>query len=330
MKAVITGNGRIARAILHFIKEFDLDIDIEIYNPGSSLNNTDLIIGTLPSGLGEESLKLAIENKIDLIDLADLETDFYINNSKKINESGITVLPGCGFCPGLVNFILGKEFKNNNKIDTVTVKAGSLSPVKSYFPFLWCFEDMVLEFLNPSYQIVNNKKMEFPAFDGYEEEKLFDIDTESYLCQSGFENLLSKAGQVNNFYYRNIRPKGFMHFFKFMHNYGFFNEYNLISTKTVLEKKVEDNISCSTITISHPLNISKWVIKSFSKKDEKLNSMQKITSLFTIAVLRLLLNNKINIKGLIFAEDIGSNSSIFDEVIAFLKKNEILIENKSN
>ena len=323
IKINIIGGGRIANALLYYIDSLKINAQAKISEDEKDIQNADLLIGVLPSIFGEQALEYALKYKKDLIDLADLETDFYIENENKINEAGIKVLPGAGFCPGLVNFILGHEFSQHKKIDTLEVKAGSISEKPNFYPFLWCFEDMVLEFLNPSIQLVNKKQKKFEAFAGFETETLFGIETESYLCQSGFENLLDNAPvEINNFYYRNVRPVGFKPFFEFMHNYGFFKEENREQTKAVVENAQDDNISLSTIKIENDGKSKKWVMKSFSKVSEDLNSMQKITSLYAIAMIKLYLDGKID-AGLTFGEKLGAHAGIFDKIISFMNKNGV-------
>ncbi len=322
----IIGNGRIAKAIQHFVDEMRIPAVLHIDRPEELSKYSDLLIGTLPGGLGEKSLHLALKHKIDLIDLADLETDFYLEHKSAIEEQGITVICGAGFCPGLVNFILGHVFQNFDRIAQLVVKAGSLSPQANFFPFLWCFEDMVLEFLHPSEQLVDGAKKVFPAFAGYETSSLFGIACESYLCQSGFENLLDNAPvEIRNFAYRNIRPVGFMHFFQFMHNYGFFDEAHLLQTKKMVESKQADNISCATITVENERMKNHWTISCSAPARASLNSMQRITALFCVAILKLFLEKQITSKGLIFCEQLGADHSIFEKVMPFLKAHGIVI-----
>ena len=71
----------------------------------------------------------------NLIDVSDLDPEFYLERKTRIEKSGITVIAGCGFSPGLVNLILGKELSLHPDIQEIEVKAGSLSPNKHFFPF---------------------------------------------------------------------------------------------------------------------------------------------------------------------------------------------------
>lgn len=329
MKIVLTAKGRIARAVVYYLQKLKICDAVEFLNHESQITKCSLLIGTLASGIGEKSLALALRHKKNLLDLADLDTGFYINKRKDIEKAGIAVVAACGFCPGLVNFILGNEIENQDKIKSIEVEAGSLSKKRDYFPFLWCFEDMVLEFLYPSWQIIQGEKKKFPAFGGYRRDKIYGIPAETYLAQSGFENLASGA-KIKDFTYRNIRPLGFRHFFRFLNNYGLFDKRNITSTKKLLEARKEDNFSLARITILTPRQEILWQIKSFSKENESLNSMQKLTALFASLISGAVLKKNMVEKGLIFCEDMGKDSYLFKDILLGLRRQGISVTRRAS
>jgi len=330
MRIRIIGSGRISKALLVYFKKFGLEHEVGFLTDQSQVRSCDVLLGVLPGGLGEKSLKLALRYGKDLVDLSDLDTDFYLQNKAAAEKKRIKVIPGCGFCPGLVNLILGREIAVNSAIKEIEVKAGSLSPKRFYFPFLWCFEDLVLEFLLPSWQKINGRKKNFPPFGGYREEIICGIPSETYYAQSGFENL-TRDLKIPTFTYRNIRPLGFAHMFRYLHNYGMFEKEFLSVTKSLLERKTEDNLSFSEITIgiSRDTKIC-WQIKSFSGKNEKLNSMQKITALFTATMARMFLEGRIQGYGMLFCETIGKDEKLFNDVLRIMRNEGISITRTTN
>src|SRR3989338_6762395 len=322
---VILGNGRIARAISCYLnKNRTADKITLLTNAGKEVKGCALIIGALAGSLGQDRLKLALRYKKPLIDVSDLDAEFYLKRKTRIEKSGITVIAGCGFSPGLVNLILGKELFLNPGIREIEVKAGSLSPNKHFFPFLWCFEDLILEHQIPSWQILKDKKKKFPPFAGYQKEKFFRVEAESYLCASGFENLLENPG-LKSFQCRVVRPDGFRTFFNFLQNQEFLKKESLMLSKKILEARKQDNFSLSEIIISTKNKRIIWHLKSHSRKEEGLNSMQKITAAVPALIAKLLLDNKIKQPGLVFMENLGRDKLIFDSVLSGLRKEGIAI-----
>lgn len=322
---VILGNGRIARAISCYLKKNRPGYKVTLLTKGGNeIKECALIIGALAGSLGQDCLKLALRYKKNLIDVSDLDPEFYLERKARIEKSGITVIAGCGFSPGLVNLILGKELSLNPDIQEIEVKAGSLSPNRHFFPFLWCFEDLILEHQIPSWQILEGKKKKFPPFAGYRKEKFFGIEAESYLCASGFENLLEKP-ELKSFQCRVVRPDGFMTFFNFLQNQGFLKKENLMLSKKIMEAPKEDNFTLSEIILLTKSKKILWRLKSHSRKEENLNSMQKITASVPALTAKMLLDNKIKQSGLVFMEDLGRDRFIFNSVLGGLRREGIMI-----
>jgi len=323
-KVAVAGDGRISRAVLHFFNRQNRDIRAFPLENEKDLRNADLITGALAGEIGERCLDLALKYRKDLVDVSDVDPEIYQARGKEIGKSGITVIPGCGFCPGIVNFLLGRETCSPVRVLEIHVKAGSLSPQGDYFPFLWCFEDLILEHRLVSSQIISGRKKRFPAFAGYRREKYFGIEAESYYSASGFENILDKTG-ARSLTCRVVRPSGFAAFFRFSESYGLFSPERMAESKAFLERIRRANYTLGEVEVVFPGKRIVWFLKSFSAAREKWNSMQKITASVPAAVGRLLLDGKIERKGLVFLEDLAADKTIFQALIDGVKKQGVTI-----
>ena len=324
-KVAILGNGRIAQAAAYYFKKYPFVNKVYFPLHDKEIKACDLLVGALGGGIAECGLGYALRYKKNLIDISDIDPPFYLQAKKRIEKSGITVIPGCGFSPGLVNFILGRELSSLNAVNAVEVKAGSLSRRKFFFPFLWCFEDLILEHHIPSWQIRAGEKKSFPHFAGYKKEKYFGIASESYFCASGFENILD-AVKLKNFTCKVVRPYGFREFFQFLKNQGFLKKENLRVTKNILEGVKEDNFTLGEIKIFTKDKKIIWRIKSFSKKNETLNSMQKLTASIPAGIGKFILENRLKRAGLLFMEDLGKDEVVFRELIKEVRKDRISLQ----
>ncbi|MDD5347529.1 MAG: hypothetical protein PHT59_02835 [Candidatus Omnitrophica bacterium] len=318
------GSGRIARAARAYFAKDNSVGGVSFLSRDRDTGSCDLLVGALAGELGERGLVLALKYRKNLIDISDVDPPFYLRNRDRIERAGITVIPGCGFSPGLVNCILGKEFRGNRFVREVEVKAGSLSPRAAYYPFLWCFEDIVLEHRLASWQITNGRKKKFPPFGGFQEEKFFGIDAESYYVASGFENVL-EAVRPRKFIVRVVRPRGFREFFRFLESYGLLSSDSLARTKQMLEAKIHDNITFAEVTIKGRGSTVRWLLKAAGRAKEPLNSMQKITASVPAVMGRLLLDGRIRQKGLLFMEELGKDDGVFDALITGVRREGIEI-----
>lgn len=313
-KVLILGNGRIGRAVLHYLKNEPLIERAAFLSREGEAKKCDLLIGALPGDLGEQPLRLAFRYRKNLIDISDVEPQVYAKKNREAIKSGITLIPCCGFCPGLINFILGRELAGEKDIKAIEIKAGTLSWQKDYFPFLWCFEDLVLEHRIPSWQILCGRVKKFPPFAGYRRERFFGIEAESYFAQSGFENMMQGIA-VENFSFRVLRPLGFKGFFGFLESEGFLKKDRLAVTKGIVEENVKENITLAAIDIKSPAGRTAWLMKSVSGPKEKLNSMQKITAITPVAMAKALLSGRIKERGVLFPEVLGRDSFLFKEIL---------------
>ncbi|MBU1998360.1 MAG: hypothetical protein ABIG46_02300 [Candidatus Omnitrophota bacterium] len=326
-KVLILGDGRIARGVFKFLLKNHRIGRVAFYPEDKDVSKYDILIGALPGALGENCLKTALKFRKNLIDISDIDPPFYLRYEKAIAKKGILVIPGCGISPGLVNAIIGRELADNKNIREIEIKAGSLSKSKFCYPFLWCFEDIVLCHKLSSWQFFKGKKKKCFPFSGYIRESFFGQEAESYYCASGFENLMDYQG-LRNFSYRVVRPRGFMDFFKYLESYGFFRLKNLATSKRILESKKSDNITFAELNFSSSVNKVRWLVKSSSSRNEAMNSMQKVTCALPAVVADLLLEGEVNCQGLLFMEELGKQEYLFKNILNRLKDYSITIEKK--
>ncbi|MCM8763644.1 MAG: hypothetical protein NC927_00945 [Candidatus Omnitrophica bacterium] len=327
---LILGEGRIARAVFYYLKNLSSIKRADFFSSISrrEIKDFSLIVSCLPGKEAPLGLELALRYRKNLLDISDLDPPFYIRKIEEIEKAKILVIPGCGFCPGLVNFVIGREILFNQKIDGVFIKAGSLSRKKLFFPFLWCLEDLAQEHRLSSWQIISGKKRKLSPFAGYKKEKILGIEAETYFSVSGFENLF-KEKRFINFHFRVIRPQGFMVFFNFLENYNFFHKMHFEYTRQILEGVKSDNYTLAFIDfLKGDRKIISWIMRSFSKKEEKINSMQKITAIVPVALLKVLFLNKFSPCGLLFMERLGENQQIFKQILEEIEKIGIILKRK--
>ncbi|MFH1509942.1 MAG: hypothetical protein ABID67_02240 [Candidatus Nealsonbacteria bacterium] len=321
-KILIFGKGRIGTAVAWYLKKLKVSSEIVFFTKEKDLNYFDIFVSALPGDASLKAISLALKYGKNLIDISDLETEEYLKREKQIKKKSILLVPGAGFCPGLVNFILGKELVKKGKNIDVEVKVGTVSNKKNYFPFLWCFEDLIWQHDNPSLQLISGKKVKFLPFEGFKKETLFNIPCETYFEDGGFEYLIKKFN-IKNFTTKVIRPEGFMSFFLFLKSHGFFSKLEIERTKNNLERKKGDDITLGEIFIKLENKIKIWKLKVESKEGEKLNSMQKITAIFPAVLIKFI--DDIKETGLLFPEDLAKNEKLFNAISKEIKKEKILV-----
>jgi len=330
LKVLILGRGSIGKAVAYYLRKLGATKKVAFFTDEKEIKNYDVLIGALPSQVGKKGLELALKYKKDLIDVSAAPATFYLKHKKEIQKKGIRVVPGCGVSPGLVNLIAGFGSNNFKKLKEIEISAGTLPwKIKYFFPFTWCFEDLVEEHLYRASVIKNGKKISLPSFSGFRKEKIGEAgECETYLTEEW--NTLFYSIKPKNISFRVIRPAGFYYFFQYLKNHGFFEKENISSAKDLLSKKKEDNITLISVKIKGEKEIV-WQVFSFAKKREKLNSMQKITAIVPAIIFRLIAEDKIKNRGIIYMEDLGKDEKLFREIIKEIKNEKsIVVKSKIN
>lgn len=348
-KVLILGSGLIGRAIAEYVKDNRAVPNIvlfsnnrkELRDAKKEINSkkiqtvfgniskskaqtlakqSDFIFNALPGELGLKGMALAVKAGKNIIDVSDLDYAEYKHLDREAKKKNITIIPECGVSPGLGNLIIGAESKVLGKINSIEIKAGTLAPARShFFPVTWNIQDLIAGHLLPATIIQNGKKKKLPPFSGYQKELLKEVgEFETYIAEG--LSTLPKTIKAKNMVYRVIRPVGFMDFFLYLKNHNLLDDFS----KGEFEK--EDNTTLLLITITGRSKTVHWGVMSSAKKNEKLNSMQKITGLVPALIFQLFLEGKIKEKGIVLMEDIAN----IKEMVRMVKQKGIVIKRKSN
>jgi lysine 6-dehydrogenase len=92
----------------------------------AAMKGYDVVINSTAAKFSMGTLKAAIEAKINMVDLAGggypQEGDIYI----EVEKADITVIPGCGIDPGLIDLLCGQAMEYMDEIDEVSFACGGL------------------------------------------------------------------------------------------------------------------------------------------------------------------------------------------------------------
>jgi lysine 6-dehydrogenase len=92
----------------------------------AAMMNYDVVINSSAAKFSMGVLKAAIEAKVNIVDLAGggypQEGDIY----KEVEKAGITVIPGCGVDPGLIDLLCGQAMEHMDEVDEVNFACGGL------------------------------------------------------------------------------------------------------------------------------------------------------------------------------------------------------------
>ena len=327
-------------------KVFPLQLDISNYsNLLEIIDNVDLVIGLSPGRLGFNVMKACVEKKKNLLDLSYMAEDPFFFQRAAL-EGGIIIIPDCGVSPGLSNILVGKSSSQLDEVEDVIIYVGGL-PQKPIPPLnykvTWCVEDLFEEYTRKAKIIRNGKTVEVDALEGLEEVEFEELGKFEAFFTDGVRTLHHTI-KANNMWEKTLRYDGHAEKIKFIKKLGLLKKQPLrsinMSPWEFMCKFWEENLSffeerdfvLMRIKVSGRKNSTRFLhtyemIDYFDDK-KKITAMGRSTAYTAFAVIKLMIENKIDRKGVIPPEILGMDKKLSEEIEHILKEKNLKIKQK--
>ena len=327
-------------------KVIPFQLDISKYsNLLEIIDDVDLIIGLAPGRLGYNVMKACVEKKKNLIDLSFMAEDPFLFQDAAI-EAGVSIMPDCGVAPGLSNMLIGKASSQLDQIEDAIIYVGGLpqnpKPPLNY-KVTWCVEDLFEEYTRNAKIVRNGKTAEVEALEGLEE-----VEFEGFGKLEGFFTdsirTLHHTIKANNMWEKTLRYPGHVERIRLIKELGLLNKKSLksinISPWNFMSKFWEETLSffedkdvlLMRIQVSGKKN-SKRIMHTYEVIDyfdeqRNITAMGRSTAYTAFAVIKLIIEDKINKKGIIPPEILGMHKELFQEIEFTLKNRNLEINSK--
>lgn len=126
------------------------------------LSEMDLVVNALPGRYGFEALKIALQNKKNVVDVSFFPEDVYQLDALA-KENGVSAIVDCGLAPGSCNILIGHATSQMDSVEKVLFRVGGLPqdpPSPWYYFAPYCCDD-VLEFYSRQATIISDGKLKF-------------------------------------------------------------------------------------------------------------------------------------------------------------------------
>jgi saccharopine dehydrogenase-like NADP-dependent oxidoreductase len=312
----------------------DLNEEDEIQ---SIVKDFDLVIGALPGYMGYKTIKQSILAGVNIVDVSLFSEDpFELDQLAKENK--VTVVVDAGLSPGMGNVILGYH---NAKMDITSYKCyGGGLPFKREWPYeykaVFSPMDVLEEYTRPARYVLNGELVVREALSEAEINHFEPIGSLEAWNTDGLRTLI-KTMKIPNMIEKTLRYPGTVKYIKVLRETGFFsNEPLLVNGRQVrpidvttkllfpvweLKKGEEDYTMLRVILKGKENGLDKKITYNlFDRFDIETNttSMARSTGYPCSAIANLLLNNKIEDKGICPPEYIGKNKENFEFIIQYL------------
>lgn len=309
-----------------------------------TISDFDLVIGALPGFMGFNTLKTIIEAGKNVVDISFFPEDpFLLDDLAK--EMGVTAVVDCGVSPGLSNVILGYH-NSRMKIEKYKCIVGGL-PYKRDWPFEYkaYFSpiDVIEEYIRPARIVIDKNIIEKPALSEPEIINYENVGELEAFNTDGLRSLL-KTMNIPNMIEKTLRYPGHIELMKIFREVGFFSDKKIeINGKSIKPidltakllfpfwkpKKGEEDFTILDLLIEGVENGKKVSHKYFifDRFDQvnQTSSMARTTGFTCAAVARLVLENKVERKGICPPEFLNENESYYNYVLSYMSKKGVKI-----
>jgi saccharopine dehydrogenase-like NADP-dependent oxidoreductase len=174
------------------------------------LRESDMGVGALPSRLGLQAMKAAIEARRNLVDVSFTAEDPLALDAAA-HQAGVTIVPDCGLAPGLSNLLVGRALAEGPPPDRITILVGGVAQDASQpygYVVTWSLDDLVEEYVRPARIVANGETTTVPVFSGLEELEVDGVGTMEAFYSDGLRTLLDTVSGVREMGEKTLRWPG--------------------------------------------------------------------------------------------------------------------------
>lgn len=340
-----TSKDRVNSIISYFPNQYINSIVADVKDPvvlKHVVEDADVVIGALPGRIGFNVMSKIIEIGKNIVDTSFMKED-PLKLDSKAKESNVTVIPDCGFAPGLTNMIIGNVIDRVGKVDTIKIYVGSI-PYK-YVPPLgyivsWSAEDLIEEYVRRPRIIKDGNIVELEPLSGYETLELYDFGYLEAFYTDGLRTMLvTFKNKVKHMFEKTLRYSGHLGKIKFLRSIGLFDEEPLnvsganIVPKSflakLLDKKLRQDVEEIAIALINIIGKSdnkafNFSFELISKLIKGFNPVSFLTAFVAAMISKALAEGKINREGVVPPELVGSYG-ILSKILDSLSEKGVII-----
>lgn len=275
----------------------------------------DMAVCTLPSVLGYNCVKAAVEVGINAVDLSFSAEDLSVFD-EEAKQKGISVIVDAGVAPGLSNLVAGRAMLTDTQ--SIQIAVGGV-PQNHNEPFgytiTWSLEDLMEEYTRPARILVSGKVETVPALT---DNVVFDIgkyaqssaQLEAFYTD-GLRSLLINNGGIPNLSEKTVRWQGHV---DAIVPYLKTSKDDLAQA---IKKQCKENAPDFLVLRITSDNEDAIMITS---SDEKMSAMAKTTALSCATFASLLASCKLTQVGVLPPEKLSADDDIYKFILDEMAK----------
>ena len=310
-----------------------------------TLGDFDLVIGALPGDFGYRALEACIEAEKNVVDVSDCPEDPWALD-ERARDAGVTIIPDCGVAPGLSNLLVGIGASKLDDVEEVKIMVGGIPehrvPPLDYI-ITFNADNLIDEYLREVTIVKGGKLVQVPALSGLEEIYFPGVGTLEAFYTDSLRSLLTSFPGATNLSEKTLRYPGHVEKIELLKELGFFSEDPvMVQGVEVSPKSVSARVFDRSLTMPEVGDLLAMTLEISGKKDGRrkgyrytvleyfdheagVSAMARTTAYTTSITAQILIEGKVQEKGVVPMEKLGANHGFAKKMLEELGKRNVEI-----
>jgi saccharopine dehydrogenase-like NADP-dependent oxidoreductase len=309
------------------------------------LEGVDIVTAGVPGRFGFEMMKTVIELGKNLVDISFMAEDFY-DLDDLAREKGVTVIPDMGVAPGMSNFLTGRGASLLDEVEDAFIFVGGI-PVKAVPPFnyqvTWSPKDCIEEFIRPVTIVKDYRQEVVEATSGLHLRDVPGVGALEAFYTDGLRSLARNI-RARNLGEMTLRWPGHVEQMRLLRSMGLFEETpRILGGREVVPLVVAADLLFPMWKMEpekgdRDLTVMEVEVRGFKGRDEVTHSwrlldyfdemtwntsMSRCTGCSCAIFARAVASGLVKRKGVLPAEELASNDTLYAYVLEEQKKRRI-------
>jgi len=309
------------------------------------LEDVDIVTAGVPGRFGFEMMKTVIELGKNLVDISFMAEDFY-DLDDLAREKGVTVIPDMGVAPGMSNFLTGRGASLLDEVEDAFIFVGGI-PVKAVPPFnyqvTWSPKDCIEEFIRPVTIVKDYRQEVVEATSGLHLRDVPGVGALEAFYTDGLRSLARNI-RARNLGEMTLRWPGHVEQMRLLRSMGLFEETpRILGGREVVPLVVAADLLFPMWKMEpekgdRDLTVMEVEVRGFKGRDEVTHSwrlldyfdemtwntsMSRCTGCSCAIFARAVASGLVKRKGVLPAEELASNDTLYAYVLEEQKKRRI-------
>lgn len=305
-------------------------VEADASRPGalaSLLAGADLVVGALPSRLGDAAMRAAIAAGRPMVDVSfAAESPLLLHDAAR--AAGAYLIPDCGLAPGLSHLVAGRLASEHGRPESLTIYVGGVAQDRSApygYVVTWSPDDLLEEYVRPARFRRGGKLTELPVFSEHEVFEISGVGEMESFLSDGLRTLLETLPEIPDMEEKTLRWPGHVEAVQPLLREGRFVE----EIRAKCQTKPPRDLVVLLVRARWRDRAAETLLVDRYDEASGLSAMSRTTALTTAVVAQWAARGRLRETGVLPLELLARDPAFYDFVVDEMGQRGVAIETKA-